>query len=56
MYGSMQVRGIEVETVVEQGDVIEKVSGSESYEHRVCEYIKALTEKLYTYIYIYIYI
>ena len=45
-HGSMQVRGIEVETVVEQEDVIEQASGSESYEHRVCEYIKTLTEKL----------
>ena len=42
----MQVRGIEVETVVEQEDFIEQASGSESYEHRVCEYIKTLTEKL----------
>ena len=40
----MQVRGIEVETVVEQEDVIGQAS--ESYEHRVCEYIKTLTEKL----------
>ena len=42
----MQVRCIEVETVVEQEDVIEQASGNESYEHRVCEYIKTLTEKL----------
>ena len=34
-HGSMQVRGIQVETVVEEEDVIEQASGSESYEHRV---------------------
>ena len=45
----MQVRGIEVETVFEQEDVIEQASGSESYEYRVCEYIKTLTEKLNTF-------
>ena len=45
----MQVRGIVVETVVEQEDVIEQACGSESYEHRVCEYIKTLTEKLNTF-------
>ena len=45
-HGSMQVRGIQVETVVEEEDVIEQASGSESYEHRVSEYIKTLTEKL----------
>ena len=37
-----------METVVEQ-DVIEQASDSESYEHRVCEYIKTLTEKLNTF-------
>ena len=42
----MQERGIEVETVVQQEDVIEQASGSESYDHRVCEYIKTLTEEL----------
>ena len=42
----MQVKGIEVETVVEQEDVIEQASGSESYEHRVCEYIKTLIKYL----------
>ena len=45
----MQVRGIEVKVVVEQEDVIEQTSGSESYEHGVCEYIKTLTEKLNTF-------
>ena len=43
------MRGIEVETVIEQEDVIEQASGSESYEHRVCEYIKTLTEKINTF-------
>ena len=32
-----------------QEDVIEQASGSESYEERVCEYIKTLTEKLKTF-------